>query len=65
MLNMNVQKRTVGFDTGDEFIQKPSIQTEEKTHKCWRRFMNQRAINRAYIPTTHGKLSFFYNDNNL
>jgi hypothetical protein len=55
---MHIQKRAVHPDTGDDFIQKLSIPLEQKTHKCWRRFMNERAIDRAYVPTTHGILSF-------
>jgi hypothetical protein len=57
---MHIQKRAVNTDTSDAFVQKPSVPMERKTHKCWRRFMNERVINRAYVPTTHGLLPFLY-----
>jgi hypothetical protein len=55
---MHIQKRAVNTDTSDAFVQKPSVPMERKTHKCWRRFMNERVIDRAYVPTTHGLLPF-------
>jgi monocyte-to-macrophage differentiation protein len=50
---MHIQKRAINPDTNDDYGQKSSIPIERKTHKCWRRFMNERAIDRAYVPTTH------------
>ncbi|CAF3427601.1 unnamed protein product [Rotaria sp. Silwood2] len=50
---MHIQKRTVVSDTIDDSVQKSSIVIEQKIHKCWRRFMNERAIDRAYVPTAH------------
>ncbi|CAF3724777.1 unnamed protein product [Rotaria sordida] len=50
---MHIQKRTISYDTGDDPSQKSSILKEQKNHKYWRRFMNERAIDRAYVPTTH------------
>ncbi|CAF2425690.1 unnamed protein product [Rotaria sp. Silwood2] len=50
---MRIQKRTVSDDTADSFRQNSSISKEQKNHKSWRRFMNERAIDRAYAPTTH------------
>jgi hypothetical protein len=47
---MHVKKRTVNKDV----VQKLSTPLEQKTHKYWRRFMNERAIDRAYVPTNHG-----------
>jgi predicted membrane channel-forming protein YqfA (hemolysin III family) len=60
---MHIQKRAINPDTNDDYGQKSSIPIERKTHKCWRRFMNERAIDRAYVPTTHGILFFFYDTN--
>jgi hypothetical protein len=54
---MLIQKRSINSDAINGFIQNPSISME---HKCWRRFMNERTINRAYIPTTHGIFSNFH-----
>jgi len=50
---MHIQKRAVGANICDDFIQKSSTSIEQKNHKHWRRFMNERAIGRAYAPTTH------------
>ncbi|CAF3825812.1 unnamed protein product [Rotaria sordida] len=50
---MHIQKRAVGTSVCNGFLQESSILNEQKKHKCWRRFMNERAINRAYIPTPH------------
>jgi len=55
---MQIQKRAVTHEVDNGYIQKSSVPMKSKTHKCWRRFMNERAIDRAYIPTTHGRLSF-------
>ncbi len=52
---MHIQKRAVGTSVLDGSPEKPSVPIEQKNHKCWRRFMNQRATDRAYIPTTHGR----------
>ena len=60
---MHIQKRTISCDTINGCIQKPSVPMEQKNHKCWRRFMNGRTIDRAYTPTTHGILSIVYHDN--
>ena len=49
-----MQKRIIHHNTENGFIEKTSISLEQKSHKCWRRFMNERAIDRAYIPTAHG-----------
>jgi hypothetical protein len=56
---MHIQKRAVGKSVTDDSLQKSSVPIEQRNHKCWRRFMNQRATNRAYIPTTHGIYIFF------
>ncbi|CAF0949068.1 unnamed protein product [Adineta steineri] len=50
---MHIQKRIVVSDTIDDSVQKSSSVIEQKTHKCWRRFMNERAVERAYVPTSH------------
>lgn len=55
---MNIQKRVVDRTTDNHFSQKSSVLLEQKPHQSWRRFMNERAIDRAYIPTSHGILSF-------
>lgn len=60
---MQIQKRTVKPDTSEDYIQKSSVPIEQKAHKCWRRFMNERGIHRAYIPTSHGILSICYDPN--
>ena len=54
---MNIQKRAVDRTTDNHFSQKSSVLFEQKTHQSWRRFMNKRAIDRAYVPTSHGILS--------
>lgn len=51
---MYVQKRQVKLDSSENYPQEPSTSIEQKNHKCWRRFMNERAIDRAYVPTNHG-----------
>ncbi|CAF3131779.1 unnamed protein product [Rotaria socialis] len=50
---MHIQKRIVSTEVRNGFHQESSMPTEQKKHKCWRRFMNERAISRAYIPTAH------------
>ncbi len=55
---MHIQKRTVSANIGDDLVQKSSTSIEQKNHKHWRRFMNERATDRAYIPTNHGIFSF-------
>jgi hypothetical protein len=55
---MHIQKRAVNPDNCNGFIKESSLPIEQKNHKCWRRFMNERAINRAYIPTEHGIFLF-------
>jgi len=57
VFDMHIQKRAVGTTVCDDSVQKSSIPIEQKNHKCWRRFMNQRATDRAYIPTIHGRFS--------
>ncbi len=57
---MHIQKRAVNSNTSNGYIQKPSVPIEEKNYKRWRRFMNERAVDRAYVPTIHGIFSFFY-----
>jgi len=55
---MHIQKRSVSSNISDDRVQKSTaIPPEQKTHRCWRRFMNERAIDRAYIPTAHGIFS--------
>jgi hypothetical protein len=54
---MHIQKRTVGVNICDGFVEKSSTPIEQKNHKCWRRFMNERATDRAYTPTIHGIFS--------
>jgi hypothetical protein len=51
---MHIQKRVIGAGTGDNFVEKFPVPIEQKNHKCWRRFMNARATDRAYLPTIHG-----------
>jgi hypothetical protein len=53
---MHIQKRAINHKVTNGYIKNSSIPMEQKIHKCWRRFMNERAIDRAYIPTTHGRL---------
>ena len=55
---MAVQKRIVQRNGDHHYVQKSSDLLEQKTHKCWRRFMNERTIHRAYVPTSHG-IHFF------
>ncbi|CAF0822388.1 unnamed protein product [Adineta steineri] len=50
---MHIQKRIVVSDTIDDSVQKSSSVIEQRNHKCWRRFMNERAVERAYVPTSH------------
>lgn len=50
---MNLQKRTVNHVHGDKLNTKSTSSLEQKTHKCWRRFMNARATDRAYVPTSY------------
>ncbi len=59
---MQIQKRAVNRKVDNGYIKNSSIPVEQKTHKCWRRFMNERAIGRAYIPTTHGRFAFLNAD---
>ena len=54
---MHIQKRAVGASICDESVHDSSIITKKVRHKCWRRFMNERATDRAYIPTAHGRSS--------
>ena len=56
---MHIQKRTVGTSVLDGSLEKSSVPIEQRNHKCWRRFMNPRATDRAYIPTAHGTYSSF------
>ena len=56
---MHIQKRSVCAEVCADIIEKPSEPIERKTHKCWRRFMNERAQHRAYVPTAHGILNLF------
>lgn len=51
---MHIQKRVVGAKISNDPLDKLSAPIEQKTHKCWRRFMNARATDRAYIPSDHG-----------
>lgn len=51
---MNIQKRTIDRATNNHFSQKSSVLLEQKARQSWRRFMNERAIDRAYVPTSHG-----------
>ena len=63
---MHIQKRSVAAEICADIIKHPTEPIEQKTHKCWRRFMNQRVRDRAYIPTAHGRFqifSFFYLSN--
>ncbi len=60
VFDMHIQKRAVSANICDGVIQKSSTPIEPKNHKCWRRFMNERAIDRAYIPTMHGICFFLY-----
>lgn len=53
---MHIQKRAVGASICDESLPKQSIVPEKNQHKCWRRFMNERTTDRAYVPTTHGRI---------
>ena len=55
-----MHKRTAHHNTDNGLNQKSSIPLEQKTHKCWRRFMNQRATDKAYVPTAHGINSITY-----
>jgi len=56
--HMHIQKRSVSSNISDDRVQKSTATpSEPKTHRCWRRFMNERAIDRAYIPTAHGIFS--------
>ncbi|UJR25403.1 hypothetical protein I4U23_006750 [Adineta vaga] len=50
---MHIQKRTVHKPICDDCVQKPVISSQQRNHKCWRRFMNERGIKRAYVPTDH------------
>ncbi|CAF1004743.1 unnamed protein product [Adineta steineri] len=50
---MHIQKRIVVSDTIDDSVPKSSSVIEQKTHKSWRRFINERAVERAYVPTSH------------
>ncbi|CAF1165057.1 unnamed protein product [Adineta ricciae] len=50
---MHIQKRHVQKAICDDCVQKPSIPNEQRNHKCWRRFMNARGIERAYVPTDY------------
>ena len=59
---MHVQKRVVSRDTGDDSLQKSAVLLQSTTDRHWRRFMNERAIDRAYVPTAHGNLSFLGNN---
>ena len=52
---MHIQKRVVGASICDESPPNRSIPAEKYQHKCWRRFMNERTTDRAYVPTAHGK----------
>lgn len=52
---MYVQKRVVTRIQNDEFNSNLANSLEQNTHKCWRRFMNARATDRAYVPTNHGR----------
>jgi hypothetical protein len=54
---MDIKKRAVCANICNDLVQNSSIPIEEKNHKCWRRFMNKRATDRAYIPTIHGIFS--------
>jgi hypothetical protein len=56
--HMHIQKRAVNFEACDDFIEKSSMPIEQINHQYWRRFMNERAISRAYIPTDHGIFCF-------
>ena len=51
---MQTRKRQIHVDAETSVAQKSAEPIEEKTHKCWRRFMNARGIGRAYVPTPHG-----------
>jgi len=53
---MYVQKRrTINRIQNDELNSTSTDSLEQNTHKCWRRFMNARATDRAYVPTNHGR----------
>ena len=47
---MRSRKRSVTDDTIDNSIKK-------QPRTGWRRFMNERAVRRAYVPTSYGKMS--------
>lgn len=55
---MHIQKRSVSANICKDLLDNSSAPIEQKTHKCWRRFMNARATDRAYVPTPHGIISF-------
>lgn len=63
---MNIKKRSVNGDTNGDLFKNSPVEKENQTPKNWRRFMNERAIGRAYVPTTHGislslcKISFCF-----
>ena len=51
---METRKRQIHVGTATSVAQTSTERIEEKTHRCWRRFMNARGIDRAYVPTAHG-----------
>ncbi|CAF1064268.1 unnamed protein product [Rotaria magnacalcarata] len=50
---MHLQKRTVNCNTFNDSDKKTPMSKEQKPHKYWLQFMNERVIDRAYVPTTH------------
>lgn len=55
---MHIQKRVNGVEARNGFHQEssPPKEQKERKHKCWRRFMNARATDRAYVPTPYGMI---------
>ena len=60
IFHMHIQKRSVAAEICTDIIKHPTEPIEQKTHKCWRRFMNKRVRDRAYIPTVHGIFKIFF-----
>lgn len=53
---MLFRKRAVGIQSDEDRVHEKTTQVStNKKHKCWRRFMNERATDRAYVPTAYGK----------
>ena len=51
---MHIQKRNTVKNICDSIVRQTSVPNEQINKKYWRRFMNERIIDRSYIPTTYG-----------